>query len=309
MFAEIAGNSQIHNPGLNWVATSDDTGAIWERQFYSMALARLPEDKRRQVLHICAEADDAEVEAVLYELLAHELLSRLHLKPRWHPSIGGQTPDLGFRISGQDFIADCVVLHSPVRTVKDYPDGTGYAYDGSKPGESRSHKFYVSLEQKALKYRAIGLPLVVFVFAGDLRIMNPQVLECALYGRSTLEASEEETFPSVGYAPVLTGGLLLPSEDCTQRHTNLSAAVWCDWFWSDDRSAPPAKRLLCTVCHHWAPDTPLPISTFDPLFQIAWRPAENGEWTPCFTGDPTTVIGFEADGTLTCRAYSNEAPW
>jgi len=308
MFAEIAKNSQIHNSDLCWLATSDDTGAVWERQFYNMALVRLPESKQRQFLHISAEADDAEIAASLYELLAHELLSRLHLKPRWHPSIEEQTPDLGFRINSRDFIADCIVLHSPRRTLKDYPNGTGSAFDGSKPGESRSIKLYDSLEKKALKYRRSGFPLVVFVFAGDLRIMNRQVLERALYGRTTLEASEEETFPSVGYAPVVTGGLWLPSEDSNQRHTNLSAAVWCDWFWSDDRSAPP-KRLFCAVCHHWTPDTPLPISAFDPLFQITWRLAKNGEWTPCFTGDRTTVIGFEADGTLTYRPYSNKAPW
>lgn len=309
MFTGIARNSRIHKPALKWMATSQDAGAIWERWFYNMAIRQLAEEKQRQIIHIGAEADDAEVEAVLYELLAREMLSRLHLKPRWHPTIGRQTPDLGFHIKGQDFIADCVVLHSPRRTLKDYPNGTGSAFDGSKPGENRSSKLYDSLSQKALKYQKTGLPLVVFVFTGDLRIMNRQVLERALYGRTTSEASERETFPSVGYAPISTGGLLLPIEDGNQRHTNLSAAVWCDWFWSDDRSAPPAKRLLCAVCHHWAPDTPLPMSALDPLSQIAWRPGRNVEWTPCFTGDSTTVIGFDADSTLTCRPYNNKAPW
>jgi len=308
MFAGIARNSKIDKPALHWMATSQNAGPIWERRFYNIALGQLPEDNQRQVLRIGAKADNAEVEAVLYELLAHELLSRLHLKPRWHPSIKGQTPDLGFCYGGQDFIADCIVLHSPKRTLRDYCDGSGSAFDGSKPGESRSIKLFDGIEQKARKYRLISLPLVVFVFAGDLRIMNRQVLECVLYGRTTLEASEEETFPSVGYAPALTGGLLLPGEDGNQRHTNLSAAVWCDWFWSHDRSVP-SRRLFCAVCHHWAPEITLPISAFNPLSQIAWRTVENGEWTPCFTGDCTTVIGFEADGALTCRPYSNRAPW
>ena len=309
MFTGIARNPKIHMRALKWMATSGDAEAIWERRFYNMAIKRLPEIKQRRICHICKKADDAEVEAVLYELLAHELLSRLHLKPGWHPAIEGQTPDLKFRVSDQDFIADCIVLHSPKRTLKDYPDGTGYAFDGSRPGESRSSKLYDIIERKAQKYRITDLPLIVFVFAGDRRIMDTQVLERTLYGRTILEASGEETFPSAGYAPVVTGGLLLPSEDGNQRYTNLSAAVWCDWFWSGDWSAPPAKRLFCAVYHHWSPDTPLPISAFNPLFQVAWQLAENGEWTPCFMGDRATVIGFETDGTLMCRPYSNEAPW
>ena len=299
MFAKIAQNPKIRDPGLSWVAASDDIGAIWERQFYDRALARLPGHKQRQVLRICEVSDGAEVEATLYELLVHELLSRLHLNPRWHPSIEDQTPDLKFRTSGQDFIADCVVLHSPARTVKDYPDGTGCAIDGSRPGENRSTKLCDVIGEKAWKYRQIDLPLVIFVLAGDRRIMNRQVLERALYGRTTSEVSEGDTFPSVGRAPVPTGGLLLPLESGNQRHTNLSAAVWCQWFGSHDRSGPPAERLFCAVCHHWAPDTPLPTPTLDPLFQIAWQPAGNGEWTLCLRGDSTTVVEFEADGTLT----------
>ena len=306
MFAGIARNSKIHKPALKWVATSQDARAIWERRFYNMAIRRLPEKKQRRILHICAKADDAEVEAMLYELLAHELLSRLHLKPEWHPTIEGQTPDLKFRVNDQDFIADCIVLHSPKRTLKDYPDGTGYAFDGSRPGESRSIKLYDIIEQKAHKYRRIGLPLIVFVFVGDLRIMSSQVLERTLYGRTTLEISEEETFPSAGYAPVVTGGLLLPSEDGKQRYTNLSAAVWCEW--SGDRSAPPAKQLLCAVYHHWAPDIPLSLAAFNSLFQLDWQLAKNGEWRPRFMGDRATAIGSETDDTLICRPYSNEAP-
>jgi hypothetical protein len=308
MFEEVARNRAIHTPSLKWLATSDDPSANWEREFYTKALTRLAEAQRRQVLRICAVADETEVEAVIYELLVHELLWRLDLAPAWHPSIGEQTPDLGFRKNTQDFISDCVVVHSPERTITKFPDGRGCAYDGPQPGDSRSHKVCEIVERKASKYRGTGLPLVVFVFPGDLHLMDRAVLERMLYGRTTVEASEGETFPSVGYAPVLTGGLLLPIEPKVTRHANLSAVVWCDWFWPP-RSAPREKRLFCTVCHHWAPGTPLPAATFAPLFQIAWRPAEAGEWSPNYLGEPNMVVRFEADGRLTSGTYSNGAPW
>jgi len=187
------------------------------------------------------------------------------------------------------------------------PDGTGFAYDGSAPGKSRPHKVYEMLEEKASKYSATPFPLVVFVFAGDLRAMDSGVVERALYGRTTGEAEEGETFPSVGYAPVLSGGLLLPT-DGGVRHANLAAVVWCDWLWPH-RSTPRQRRLFCAVCHHWTPKTPLPTSALAPFYQITWQPAERGEWTPIYVGEPNVVAKFEGDGTLTCGPYTNEVPW
>lgn len=308
MFEEVARNPAIRSSRLRWLATADSPSAGWERGFYTKALFRLNEPQRREILRICSAGDETEVEAVIHELIAHELLWRLLLKPVWHPRVGKQTPDLAFRSGEQQFIGDCVVVHSPQRTVAERPDGTGSAYDGSEPGESRSHKVYVILEQKASKYRATGLPLAVFVFYGDMHLLDAEVVERALYGRTTAEAAEGETFPSVGYAPVLTGGLFLPAEDGLTRHPNLSAVVCCQWFWPH-RSAPRQKRLSCTVCHHWAPETPLNLSAFAPVFQISWQAGHGGEWAPMYVGDPATVAGFEADGTLICRPYSNEAPW
>lgn len=330
MFTELKKNCSITNE-LNWLIHSCDTAAKWERSFYNNSLNRFNQMHQQEIINIFQNAKEDEVEAILYELLTHELLWHLDFKPNWHPDFNGQTPDLSFDYNNQLFIADCYVIHSPKKTIKNKPSQkslcselspkdqfvektitdnlvTGWSFDRSKSGESRSDKLYKEIEKKVSKYRSIDLPLIVFVFAGDLHQMDAQVLERTLYGRSTSEVANDETFPSVGREPMPTGGLLLPIENECNRFPNLAAAIWCDWFWSLKKN-PKRKRLSCTVCHHWAPNVSLPYPAFEPLFQIGWESAKKGEWVRKYMGDRNYVVGFEDNVSLVCKPYSNEAPW
>ena len=81
MFEEIAGNSRICSATLKWLATADDSSARWERQFLLTALGRLKNSQQRDVRHTCATGDETQTEALVCELIAHELLWRLRLAP------------------------------------------------------------------------------------------------------------------------------------------------------------------------------------------------------------------------------------
>ena len=268
LFDELLKNDKIKSTWTWWVATNAGTAAGEARDFLSMCCSNIDSQKEPAVIKKL-HGDQSQVEATLYELVAHELLRRLKLAPQFEPSVGKQAPDLAFEIKGKLFVADVFVTHSPSKTVKDFADGTYDAYDSCEPSESRAKKIADTIHEKAGKYASISQPFILFTFLGDHYALDEGDVEQALFGCTVDEAGSAEHFPDAGRSPVPVGGVLLPDDDGTMPYRNLSAVVVCDWFDTlnrDDRG----KRLFCSVLHHWNPCVPLPVEAFGCFAQVVW---------------------------------------
>jgi hypothetical protein len=232
----------------------------------------------------------------------------LELSPEFEPSIAGLTPDLSFELQGRRFLGDVYLTHSPLKTVRDFCDGTGEAWDTSKPDESRANKIANVLAKKAGTYKPLALPFVVFVFLGDHRILGASDVERALFGMTAYEVNLEERFPnSVSRDRMPVGGLLLPDEDGNYRHHNLSAVISCDWFDTLNRQ-DRGKRLHCLVLHNWNGEA-LPVEAFRLFPQIIWNQSEPDVWKPEQTINGNIVAKFTLDGGIECREYTPETAW
>ena len=307
LFNAILKNANTKNTWSQWVATSSDPAAASTRECLHTCFSGIPSGRRRDVLKKLRTGDVAEVEATLHHLVAHELLRRLNLDPEWEPDIGDLTPDLAFRSSDIRFIGEVFVTHSPARTLVDYSDGTGEAWDTSKPSESRAKKIADRLEEKIAKYKRLNEPLVLFAFLGDHRILRTSHFENALYGRTAGEAEPGEYFPEVGRAPIRWGGILLPQNDGQMPHEHLSAVVVLDWF-DTRKSNDPGKRLHALVLHHWAPTTLLSPKVFEPFCQLIWK-GQYLRWSPSYTKDQPIVAKFLSNDDLKFSPYSVNNPW
>ncbi|MBI4447181.1 MAG: hypothetical protein HY645_14900 [Acidobacteria bacterium] len=215
---------------------------------------------------------------------------------------------MSFIADNQSFIADVIVVHSPKKTVEDFPDGTGAAWDTSNPSESRSKKIADLIGTKASKYRSLPYPLVVFGFLGDRRILSSTNFEQALFGRIPEEADPGGFFPGVGRAPILMGGLFLPDDNGAMPHQNLSAVIVLDWFDTLNRS-DPGKRLHCVVLHHWDPRVQLPVTAFEPFPQITWERKGPHVWVPRYVSDGLMVVKFDRRDGLQFAPYSPNKAW
>jgi hypothetical protein len=292
---------------VSWLLKNNEEAARSTLEFLNSCFANIRGSKHPGIIKKLA-GDKNQVEATIHELVAYELLRRLGLSPEFEPSIAGLTPDLSFEIEGKRFLGDVYLTHSPSKTIRDFSDGTGEAWDTSKPDESRANKIALELAKKAGKYKLLDLPLVVFVFLGDRRILSERDVERALFGMTAYEVSLEEQFPkSVSRDRVPVGGLLLPDEDGLHRHHNLSAVVSCDWFYTLNRQ-DPGKRLHCLVLHNWNGEE-LPIEAFRLFPQIIWNQSEPDVWTPEQTITANTVAKFTIDGRIECREYTPDTAW
>ena len=292
---------------VSWLLNNNEAAARSTLEFLNSCFANIRGSKHRGIVKKLG-GDRNEIEATLHELVAYELLRRLNLSPEFEPSIAGLKPDLSFEIEGKRFFGDVYLTHSPSKTIRDFSDGTGEAWDTSKPDESRANKIASELAKKAGRYKLLDLPLVVFVFLGDHRILSERDVERALFGMTAYEVSLEERFPkSVSRDRVLVGGLLLPDEDGLHRHQNLSAVVSCDWFYTLNRQ-DPGKRLHCLVLHNWNGEA-LPIEAFRPFPQIIWNQSESDVWMPEQTITANTVAKFTIDGQIECREYTPDTAW
>src|SRR5437870_1842279 len=97
--SELLKNDKIKSTWAWWVATNEGKAARETRDFLSMCFSNIDTQKEPAVIKRL-RGDKSQVEATLHELVAHELLRRLKLTPQFEPSIGGQTPDLSFRVKG-----------------------------------------------------------------------------------------------------------------------------------------------------------------------------------------------------------------
>lgn len=290
-----------------WLVNDDGDAARSTREFLNTCLANIPETKHQRIFKKLA-GDQSQIEATIHELVAHELLRRLGLAPEFEPSLLGLTPDLSFEVAEKRFFADVYLTHSPTKTFRDFDDGTGEAWDTSRPDESRAHKIANELAKKANKYQSLGLPLVIFVFLGDHRILSVMDVERALFGMTAHESSLEERFPeSVSRDLVPVGGLLLPDEEGNYPYRHLSAVICCDWFDTLNRQ-DRGKRLHCVVLHNWIGEA-LPIDAFKFFPQILWNKIDSGSWKPEQTVNGNIVAKFTLDGGMEYRDYTPNTAW
>jgi hypothetical protein len=292
---------------VSWLVNDDGDGARSTRDFLNTCLANIPATKHQRIFKKLA-GSKSQIEATIHELVAYEFLRRLGLSPEFEPPLLGLTPDLSFEATGKRFLADVYLTHSPSKTFRDFGDGTGEAWDTSKPDESRAHKIANELAKKAEKYKQLGSPLVIFVFLGDHRILSEMYVEGALFGMTTHEISLEEQFPeSVARDLVPVGGLLLPDEDGSYSYRHLSAVICCDWFDTLNRQ-DRGKRLHCVVLHNWIGEA-LSVDAFKLFPQILWNKTASGGWKPEQTISGNIVAKFTLDGGIECREYTPNTAW
>jgi hypothetical protein len=308
MLDKALSDAALKSDLVDWLINDNSPAGLSTLDFLHNCVDNIPPQKHSGIGKKLA-GDASQIEATIHELVAHELLYRLTLSPEYEPLVNGKRPDLRFNARGMFFLADVYLAHSPSRTLTDFDNRTGAAIDRSKPGESRAFKIEEMLSEKAAKYKDCSMPLVVFVFLGDRRLLSVFNVEQALYGMTAREAGLEQQFPnniSPGRVPV--GGLLLPDSDGNTPHNNLSAVVCCDWF---DTLNPQdrGKRLYCKVLHNWAADVTLSPDGFKPFQQITWRQHEPDIWKPEITIEDCIVAKFTTDGKLECRSYTADKPW
>jgi hypothetical protein len=162
--------------------------------------------------------------------------------------------------------------------------------------------------EKASKYSALGVPLLVFAFLGDHNLLDVGKAEKTLFGMTLEEVQDEGRFPYHIEHPDPYGGILLPDADRSFPHPNLAAVVVCDWF-DTLNPADRGRRLHCVVLHALAPFCTLPSDAFAPFGQVQWRKVGDTRLEPYCAGDLTTVAKFLESGGLETRPYSADAPW
>lgn len=301
-------NAAAKSKWVAWLVNNNGPAALSTLDFLHVCVEHIPVEKQTGISNKLA-GDASEIEATIHELVAHELLYRLKLSPEYEPLVNGKTPDLCFTAGGTLFLADVYVAHSPDRTLEDYGDKTGAAFDTTKPGESRAFKTEEVLSDKAAKYKDCDMPFVAFVFLGDHRILSVLEVEKAVYSMTVCEAGHEKHFPNnISYETRPIGRLFLPDENGDYRHRNLSAVICCDWFDTMNQD-DPGKRLHCEVMHNWAADKCLPVKAFDPFQQIIWRERKTSNWKPEITGKNNIVAKFTTTGEMEYRPYSSDTPW
>lgn len=309
----IQENHALRDTWSWWLVTSQSAAAEDTLRVLAGALRRLSASAQRSVLAKVRTGYSEHVEATLHELVAHELLWRLHLAPEWEPRIASLTPDLAFKAQGNSFLGDVFVAHSPTHAVdeglarylNDPSLKEGWAYDSDAAPISRAKKVADRLQGKAEKYAAAGLPLVVFVFLGDHRAFDFANVEQAIYGSSVQEGGPNGSMPLPAHQRMSGGGLLVPRDGSVPLR-NLSAVVVCDWFDTLHRACP-GRRLACMVLHHWAPSNPLSVSAFGAFPQVTWR--SDPVWIARVVGTANLVGRFIDDDSLDLRTYAGDSPW
>jgi hypothetical protein len=167
-----------------WLITSDNPGARESALFLENTVLHLSE-RARQSVRGRRNADSGSVDALLHELLVYETSYILGLKPDFEPEINGLTPDLTLNIAGQKYIADVFLTNRPTKTLATTLTRFGVVEGYRDRGEA-SKKIADIISEKAVRYRRLGFPLLLFVaFAGyDIREHD---VEVALYGDSLYE--------------------------------------------------------------------------------------------------------------------------
>ncbi len=305
---DILRNRPTSSDWIAWLIQSNDKAAVETLAFLSKCHSEVPPDKRVRLSRRLEAGDQQEVDSAITELVIHELLRRLVLRPEWSPTIQGLNPDLKFRAEDHEFIADVVLVKSPSKTV-DARDKVILSWDKPwEPSESRAKKIADIIAKKATKYSKLKIPLVVFVFRGDHYLSDVAKVETALYGMTMDEILLEVGFPTKLDHSHPYPGMLLPRDGQELPHQNLAAVVYCDWFDTLNRD-DEGKRLQCIVLHNWTANTALPAEAFGSFGQITWLNSDNDHLAPHIIGDMGIVSKFTDGDSIEMRTYSAAMPW
>ncbi|MGH9453573.1 MAG: hypothetical protein ACRD2O_06340 [Terriglobia bacterium] len=304
-----------------WVLAGPDPAACEMRELLEICAANVNSRRHEKLLDKVRSADKDGVDSLLYELVAHELLHRLQLKPEFWPTLGSElTPDMTATVGGEQFIVDVFLVRNPSRTVKPFPcpglifpEGFQYTVDHG----DRAKKIADRILEKHQKYAPTGKPMLLVVFLGD-EWMQMSNVEEALYGAAASDGWLQDDFPRliVNFRKELVEesvivpkpGILLPDENNQPGCPSLSAVLACDWFYTLNR-ADPSRRMRCVVLHHWKPDVPIPPGEFGQFAEVAWTAKSSGTYEQNIIRSPKVAARFTGRNKLEFREYSEEHPW
>jgi len=99
------------------MCTHSGPAATETRAFLETCFSRLTTRIQAKVKRRIQSGDAKNIDALIHELVSHELLYRLRFDPEIEPKIDGLTPDFSITISGVEFLVDVLVAYNPSRTV------------------------------------------------------------------------------------------------------------------------------------------------------------------------------------------------
>lgn len=273
------------SPSIEWLIT-EGKAATETLAFLSSCYERIPNHKKANINKRFQNGDQNEVDAIVLELVTHDLLRRLGLQPEWSPIIEGKNPDLKFRSNSKIFIADVLSVKSPTKTIRNR-DRLVESWDKpGNPAESRSKKIADRIREKSTKYSKLNLPLVLFIFLGDNLLLDNHHVETALFGMTISDIKQNNRYPN-------------KDSKCLS-YENLAAVVVCKWF---DAFKDEGKRLKCNILHNWTAMNPLPLKSFSTFGQITWK-TDGIYKIPKHISDKSMVAKFIDNDGIEIKPYS-----
>ena len=302
MDAELPEGPKDLRRRLAWWAFADEPSAVDTRQFFDRCWAGVPGAGHRRLKTRIERGDEREIEAVISELVAHELLRRLECAVEWCPKVGSLTPDLAVLIDNQRYLLDVFVRHNPAKTVVDI----GPDYVATCDSGERAQEFADRIRSKSLKYASTGLPLLIIIFLGDHWVRFADI-EQAVYGIRLddlhfLAQSVDDLSPSTRIDSVF-----FSEEIGVPRYPNLSAVIALDWF-DTLNLENPGKRLGGVILHHWKPAVRVPLGALGSFPEVVWNEDASGCLRAQLIGQ-MQVARFLPDGRLEFSEYTADQPW
>jgi len=307
-----------------WVAWLNTDGRAQKttRKFLKTCYCNLTPDEQSKWAQRVSAGDEKQTMATIHELVAFGLLQRLQLAPQYEPSVDGLTPDISFDCSGQQFLADVFVTYNPERTVRREKHAITKVAGGDVQvvGEhevvytidkgERAWKIEQDLTRKADRYANTGLPLIIFVFLGDLYGLRMGNVAEAVFGYycTGLRFTREDVLAPAQHGRPYPPGLFLRKISGLPHPRGLSAVVACDWFDTLNRD-DPGKRLDCRVFHYWDATCGLPISAFGDFPQVVWAQKGPDTWEWGYTTTDIPVAKFPSTGGIAFHTYTADEPW
>lgn len=309
-----------------WLRDNPGGPAREELAFFELCFSNIPLHKRRSFCRRLSTADKNNADAALYELVAHELFRRLHLKPEFGPKLAGAspgsvlTPDMTVVVGRQSYVVDVFLSNNPVCTIKtpaflapDVRSRVTYTVDRG----DRAKKIRETLLGKHHKYSKTERPMILVVFLGDHWIAVHDV-QTALYGAPLHDGWLEDKFPqgicsfrrdiAMTHDNPPPGGAMLPDESGDPGCRKLSAVIACDWFDTLNRDRP-GRRLHCQVLRHWSPEVPMETGQFGEFEEVTWIADSSGHFKCSIGGLPGTAAAFQGPEELEFRKYDGRDPW
>lgn len=292
-FAEIIRGLEKKSPLIEWLIIDKGKAATETLAFLSNCYARIPQPKKTNIKKRFQKVDQNEVDAIVLELVAHDLLRRLGLQPEWSPTIERLNPDFTFHVNSKRFIADVFLVKSPTKTIKNRGRVIESWDKPWVPAESRAKKIADRISRKSTKYSKLKLPLVLFIFLSDNYLLDNEKVEAALFGKTIADIKQNNRYPN-------------RDSNCLL-YENLAAVVVCKWF-DTLNIMDEGKRLYCNILHNWATMNPLPLNAFSNFRQIVWE-TDGILKRPKYTSDKSMVAKFIDKDGIEIKPYSSNEYW